>query len=276
MRASQRDPERDQVTQGSYYGTSNIRENGVATRAKDAAFTSLRHAKDQAFDSITEGVGELTDRTKQAGRGVADFVGTHAIPLTLLGAGMGWLLVNMSSKRRAGQQSRPRNDFDDATPHGAGERMGQLADRATHALQEGRDRIGERVHDIGERVHDAQVQLTGSVKELGKKVSEGASHAGERAASYGRQAYGAVERAGVSALKLGEDNPFVTGLMALVLGAVTGLLLPGTRRENRLLGATRDHLFDAAQRSASELKQTAQHGVEELKSVIQPSLHASS
>lgn len=264
-RANELDPEimRLEVTERSSYGASSAREEGFARRAKAAAFDSVRDAKNHAFDSISEGVGQIGDRTKRAGRGAIDFVGTHAIPLTLLGAGLGWLLVDMSSKRRAPQQSRATTGFDGEARDGARQRVGELADRATHALQEGRDRLLDRAHDV-------QAQVMGRVNELGSRAMEGASHAGERAASYGRQAYGAVARTGNNALKLSGDNPFMTGFLALLMGAATGLFLPATRRENRLLGSTRDHLLDTVQRSVSELKESAQHGVEELKSAVVP------
>ena len=47
------------------------------------------------------------------------------------------------------------------------------------------------------------------------------------------------------------------------------------QRENRLMGEARDDLWHAAQRSANELKESVQHGAEELKSAIAPALHPS-
>lgn len=248
-----------------YYGASDARGRGVGARAKDAAFESIRYAKDQAFDSISEGVGDLGKRTTRAAHGFTDFVGTHAVPLTLLGAGLGLLLANLSSARRAAAQPDQTGPSRDAGSPGA-ERHGTagLAARASEALHEGRDLVVERAHDV-------KTQVTDRAKELGQQMK----HMGDEAASYGRKAYGALGRAGTRTLKLGGDNPFVTGLLALVLGATAGLLLPTTRRENRLMGERRDHLLDTVQRSAKELKETAQHGVEELKSAVSPQLQSS-
>jgi len=47
-----------------------------------------------------------------------------------------------------------------------------------------------------------------------------------------------------------------------------GLLLPATRRENQLLGETRDRIWDDAQRTASQLGETVQRSASELKGAL--------
>lgn len=259
---------RDAAAESPYYGASDARGRGLGARATGAAFDSIRYAKDQAFDSVTAGVGDLGRRTKRAANGIGDFLGTHAIPLGLLGAGLGWLLVDMSAKRRAKQTDASPGSVDAGSPGTVRQRSAELATRASEALHEGKERVVDRAHEV-------QTKVTNRVKELSSQVMQGASQFGDQAARYGRKAYGAVGRAGTRALKLSGDNPFVTGLVALVLGATTGLLLPATRRENRLMGESRDHLLHAAQRSATQLKETAQHGVDELKGAIAPQLQGS-
>ena len=64
----------------------------------------------------------------------------------------------------------------------------------------------------------------------------------------------AAEPQGLFERLLGE-NPLALGLVALVLGALVGLLLPETRQENELLGPRRDQLADQAQNTVKELTQ---------------------
>ncbi len=52
-----------------------------------------------------------------------------------------------------------------------------------------------------------------------------------------------------------QDNPLALGLVALVLGALVGLLLPGTAQENQILGPKRDELTHQAQDTVKELTQ---------------------
>ena len=55
--------------------------------------------------------------------------------------------------------------------------------------------------------------------------------------------------------RLLQDNPLALGLVALVLGALIGLLLPGTSQENELMGPKRDQLTHQAQDTVKELTQ---------------------
>jgi hypothetical protein len=224
--------------------------------AKEAALGSLRSAKDHAFDSISDSVYVVGTRARQAGHAVSDFVAAHAIPLTLLGAGAGWLLINMSYQRR--RQTRYLSDgrYNSQSPleerwESARERAEQLGQRASSALTRTGQRIAERGHELGDRAADLRTQVT-----------ESASHLGHEAAELGRQAYRGIERTGSRAIEVSERNPLAVGLFAFAAGAVVAMLLPPTRRENELLGQTRDRLVEGAQRSASELKSTVQRSIE--------------
>ena len=259
---------RDPAAESPYYGPSDARRRGVGPRATDAAFDSIRYARNHAFDSITEGVSDVGKRTKRAAHGFTDFVGTHAIPLALLGAGIGWLLTDMSNKRRASAEGRADVSLDARPPGAMRQRSVEMATRAADALHEGRDLLVDRAHEVVDRAQEVGAQLTSRVKDLSDQAKLAASNLADHAASYGRQAYGAVGRAGTRTLKLTGDNPFVTGLVVLVLGATAGLLLPATRREKRLMGESRDRLLHATQQAATQLKESAQHGVEELKNAI--------
>jgi hypothetical protein len=53
------------------------------------------------------------------------------------------------------------------------------------------------------------------------------------------------------------DNPLALSAVALAIGALVGLLLPVTRRENELLGDVRDNLIDRAQAFASDVASEA-------------------
>ena len=57
--------------------------------------------------------------------------------------------------------------------------------------------------------------------------------------------------------RLMQDNPLALGLVALVLGALVGLLLPETRQEHRLMGSHRDQLAQQAQDTVKDLTKKA-------------------
>ncbi len=60
-----------------------------------------------------------------------------------------------------------------------------------------------------------------------------------------------------------QENPLPLGGVVLGLGAATGLLVPGTEQEKRVMGETRDRLAEKAQQAAGDLKMKAQIVVEE-------------
>lgn len=255
----------------------------MVREAKDAAVDSLRHAKDQAIESISESVHEIGQRARVVGHDVQDFVASHAVPLTLAGVGMGWLLVSLSHQRRVrargylAEQYAGERGLDAA--HGGldvvRERAGDLSRRASNALHEGRDRLASRVHDAEERVVERAGELRSRVARGASQVARSASHLGHEASELGHRAYDGVGRAGSRAVEVSEQNPLATGLLALAAGVAAGFLLPATRRENQLLGGTRDRLLQSAQRSANELKQSVEHGAAEVRGVIAEIQHPS-
>ena len=264
---------------------------GSIRDAKDAAFDSIRHAKDHAFDSISYGVGQIGQRARVVGHDVSDFVGTHAVPLTLLGLGAGWLLVNISHQRRLQLQRQSygygAGEFYEGREGGrwveARERAGELTSRAASALGEGSDRLREGAHEVGsrvaERVGEIRAQVTQGAAHLGHEVAalgqrayEGTAALGHRAyegtAAVSHRAYEGMERAGHRAVEVSEKNPLMIGLLAFGAGAAVAMLLPQTRRENALMGKTRDQLIQRAQDSASELKSSIQRGADDVREAI--------
>jgi uncharacterized membrane protein YcjF (UPF0283 family) len=57
--------------------------------------------------------------------------------------------------------------------------------------------------------------------------------------------------------RLLEQNPLALGLIALVIGAFVGALIPESRREQRLLGPARDQLAQKAQDVVTDLTHKA-------------------
>jgi hypothetical protein len=54
-----------------------------------------------------------------------------------------------------------------------------------------------------------------------------------------------------------DQNPLALGLIALVIGALIGALIPESRKEHELMGPTRDHLADKAQAGLEDLSHKA-------------------
>jgi hypothetical protein len=56
-----------------------------------------------------------------------------------------------------------------------------------------------------------------------------------------------------------QQSPLVAGALAVALGTAVGLIVPETRRENELMGETRDRLLGQASDVAQDTMQKVQH-----------------
>jgi hypothetical protein len=102
---------------------------------------------------------------------------------------------------------------------------------------------------------------------------------GRRRRSGGGPAQGGSARAanpGARALRglgeLLEERPLAVGAAALAVGLLSGLALPGTRREDELLGDTRDELLESAREAGKDAlekgKEAAASAVERVKESV--------
>lgn len=150
--------------------------------------------------------------------------------------------------------------------HGAKDRVTGAAGTAKHA-----------VGDAASTAKDAVVGAASTAKEAvtgaKERVVDAAASARERAAELKWQAR---ERARYQArqAQMGfwqsmEERPLAIGAAALALGVVAGLLVPSTRKEDELMGETRDRLMERAREVGEEAlekgKQVASVAVDTLK-----------
>jgi hypothetical protein len=174
----------------------------------------------------------------------------HPIPLALIGAGIGWLLLSQSSAgdtignaTRTAQRSLREGLAD------AGDRAGVLADRVKHAA-------GASVAAAEAAYEYARPKIEETVERTARYATEAksrAEHAAQAAGSYAQQASRYAEEAGRQihdvrdrVSRAMDDHPLAVGVLALAAGAALALLLPSSRVEDRYLGRTRDRLLDEA------------------------------
>jgi ElaB/YqjD/DUF883 family membrane-anchored ribosome-binding protein len=222
--------------------------------AKDAAVGSLQRVKEHAVDSISGAVAsDVGDRVRRAGSSASGFISANALPLSLMGLGLGWLMLSAGRRER---MARARYAYESDFVDGARGGIQQAASRAGEALGETRDNVMDRAGEVRAR------------------VMQGASEVRRRAAELGHGAYDQLGRAGSRVREFGADSPIAVGLLALALGMGAGLLLPTTRRENTLLGDTRDRLLSSARETVSELGRSVQRGAGELKEAVAEQVRA--
>jgi hypothetical protein len=72
--------------------------------------------------------------------------------------------------------------------------------------------------------------------------------------------------------RLLQDNPLALGLVFFALGAIIGLLLPETQKENELMGEKRDQLLDRGREVVEDLRHRAGAVVETAQTAAQEAL----
>lgn len=255
--------------------------------------------------------GQLMDRAVDylRGSGGADFtrnlgetVRDNPLPVLLIGAGIGWLLLSgKQDKGRSGTAAEPQRLLPAPTGIGQAEtrRSGavrvapaggnegpSLAERASSTAGAVRERAGavaggarDTASDMAGRAGDAMggayraaADTAGSAAE---SVGTTAQSAVQRAGELGQEAREQAGRLGESAQGLGwllREQPLVLGALGVALGAAVGAVLPGTRTEDRLMGETSDAVAEkataAAQQVSGRAQEVAGEHLERVKSAV--------
>lgn len=222
----------------------------------------------------------------------------HPGPAAVIGVGLAWLMTDASKKdddtRRdygpryegaygySGRQGYS-SEWDEeegrlsSALHGAKDRVTGAASTAKHAVSDAAGTAKHAMSDAAITAKDAVMGATSTAKEAvadaKERVVDATSAARERASELSGQAR---ERARYQArqAQMGfwqsmEERPLAIGAAALALGVVAGLMVPSTRKEDELMGETRDRLMERAKEVGEEAlekgKQVASVAVDTLK-----------
>jgi ElaB/YqjD/DUF883 family membrane-anchored ribosome-binding protein len=236
----------------------------VLRDAKEEATNMLRTAKDHAIESVTDTVHELSDRARRAGTAATDFASTHAVPLTVLGLGAGWLFLSLRHQRMMSQGSHSTYHRDDSY-----DRMGDAARGDGHPLLDSaRERVGELSEQAASQMESARANVKGAIADLSHRASEMTHRASDAVVSASHDAAEQARRASAAARDFTHENPLAVGALALAAGVGVGLLLPSTPVENDLMGSSRDRLVGDARYTADRVRHMAQEAASEIKDAI--------
>jgi len=172
-----------------------------------------------------------------------------------------------------------------------------MTEKARHMLGKARNKLSETGHSMKESISGAKESISGmkdSISEAGARAGEKAGEfAGRVRSQTGHMTEAARRRARQARAKAGrmsgtvqhqmsrgyaysrdrftdavEDYPLAVGLGFLALGALMGLSLPRTRREDELMGETSDQLKHSAREMGEELVERGKHVAEETASAV--------
>ena len=293
---------------------SNTMDPGDRSSAEiEREVEGTRAQLNQTLDALRESAspGQLMDKAVDYLRssGGADFtrnlgetVRDNPLPVLLIGAGIGWLLLSGKQEKGRAGGAEPQRLLPAPTGVGQAERRRSAAVRVSEASGGGgpslaerassaSDAVRERAGAVAEGVRDTASGMAGQASEaLGDAYRAAADTAGSVAEGVGATAHGAMSHAA----ELGEDareraerlgastqqglgwllweQPLVLGALGVALGAAVGAVLPGTQAENRLMGETSDAVAEkaasVAQKASDRARDVAGGHLEQVGSVV--------
>jgi ElaB/YqjD/DUF883 family membrane-anchored ribosome-binding protein len=262
---------------------------------------SPEYIKQQAQDTIREATLEkVEEMTQRAERKVNSWrssamqtVKENPIPTALIGVGIGWLFLSSkndnddnyndryydysrTSDYDTNRGRRGQTSYRGGAYYGESEESGPLTD-AQRWAGETKDQVQRKTEDVVVNVQDQAEALRDNVSEAAthaqERVTETAEQAREKAMQARMQTQQAAEdfqrQAQIKARQVKrtfwqtlEENPLAIGAAAGVAGALVGLALPITEKENELMGETRDHLMEEASATVQDTARKAQNVAE--------------
>ena len=220
---------------GNKLSPSNLKEE-AKTAIKDAA------------QGAVSNVGEQARRTSSR---LVEVIRENPLPVIAVGAGVTWLLTQ-----------RSRSDV-------SGDRMARYAYTGPERRQGrhwqsgsgGTGRIGSSVSGVKDSVSEAASGVAERAGELKERV-------GERMEEIGGQARWQTQRLKTNLEHAAEENPLALAIGAAVVGLALGLLLPGTQREDEIMGSARDQLVDRAEETIERAKDAAVEAGQQVKETV--------
>lgn len=216
----------------------------------------------------------------------------NPVPVMLVGLGLAWLMMGRGTpgyleQRGGASDHAPRGES--GTSFGAAlDTAGDYATSTKHTVSDGASRVRRGLFGFGRRaaaatgnarqaVGDRAAGASDRVREMSEDVRSLASEWSEGASGLADTARDQIHRAGESVQQqamqmrgntsqMFHDQPLIAGALGIAVGAVLGALLPLSRRENELMGETRDHLADQAMRYGGEAVEQAADAAKDIGS----------
>lgn len=222
--------------------------NSAITTVKDSVYEATLGKVGNIMNYINKGMNEMaeTDVVRTAGK--------NPLAVTLIGLGIGLLVVNGVSKK-SGKSYRYKNNYDNDRS-GDSDRRNFSSGNNQSTLTAAQSKVTDAAGKVGETVSGAASKVgesvSGAASTVSGTVSDVAGKAYEQVGNFGSQAKNIAGSAQNQYEYYIEENPLAVGAVALAIGAAVGMSIPSTRFEGELMGETRDNLLEKAQVTARD------------------------
>ncbi|MEA2714460.1 MAG: hypothetical protein QOK27_2421 [Gemmatimonadales bacterium] len=214
---------------------------------------NLKEEAKSAIKGAAHGaVSNVGEQARRTGSRLVEVIRENPLPVIAVGAGVTWLLTQRSHSQVSGTRmaryayTGPERRQGDSWQSGSG-----IRSRGGGTVSGVKDSVSEAANSVAER------------------AGEFKDRAGERIGDLGSEARRKSRRIKTNLQHAAEENPLALAIGAAVVGLALGMLLPGTQREDELMGSSRDQLVDRAERTAERVKDAAVEAGRELKETVQ-------
>jgi ElaB/YqjD/DUF883 family membrane-anchored ribosome-binding protein len=211
---------------------------------------NLKEEAKSAIKGAAHGaVSNVGEQARRTGSRLVEVIRENPLPVIAVGAGVTWLLTQRSHSEVSGSRmaryayTGPERRQGDSWQSGIRGRVGGAVSGVKDSVSEAASNVAERAGQFKER-------------------------AGERIGDLGSEARRKTRRARTNLQHAAEENPLALAIGAAVVGLALGMLLPGTQREDELMGSSRDQLVDRAERTAERVKDAAVEAGREVKETV--------
>lgn len=225
----------------------------------------VRNAAGKAAGKVNKAAGQVKAKAGDAGRVAVRQVREHPLPALLIGAGISLFLMErnrgheyeeydsemmdqgygeLETLEGVGPESfvLPHHYTGESEVESGGSGMmnklkgkgSEMKERAGTSLQNMKDRTSEKAHALRRR-------------------------AGEKGAVLKNKARHGYEHSRETFVRTADERPLAVGLGFLAIGMVAGMLLPSTRKEDELVGETRDRLVNRSREAAQDAMERGKH-----------------
>jgi hypothetical protein len=215
---------------------SNSGVRAARKRTRRRTPQSNGKARKLSRDTMLSRIKSPIRAVRDAGSSAASSVASYPMPAILIGAGLTWLLLQ---NRSIGSSSLARGAR--RLVSGVGTSVGEALSSTT----------GRSV----ESVRLAADSVRAGLSTLGAQAQSGASIVGEVVQQARRKASHGIEGTREFASDMWRDHPLAVAAAVMAAGVTTGMLLPATAREQRVMGKTASKVTRTVQRGGKRLLQ---------------------
>jgi hypothetical protein len=270
---------KDQLEDRPRPGSQEARANIDVTRqAMDRTIEAIE-GKLTPSQLLMEGLSLLGKGGTTGANKLVELARDHPLPAAVIGVGVGMMIRDAAAKKGDGARvpaagyasgygyeggfpGVSARAYDEGPRETVSQTVHDARDAVAGAARSAKETVGEAAHAAKEKVADVVDTAREKASGVAEAARETLDSVGERGARLRERAHVRVRDAKIGFWQTLDEQPLVVGAAAIAVGLVAGLLIPGTSREDEMLGEKRDEMWQRAQEKGRDVLQKGKYVAE--------------